>query len=259
MKLWVLTENTAACGFGAEHGLSLYLEVNGRRILFDMGQSLLFAENAEKLRVDLAAVDTAVLSHGHYDHGGGIEAFFQRNNSAKLFINHHAFEAHYNGSGKYIGLDPVLRSNPRLVFTEDTYSLGDGLSLHSCNECLRTWEIAPRGLAMEQGGSLQPEDFRHEQYLLVEETGKRILITGCSHKGIVNLAKQFRPHVLVGGFHLKDVAADSPEIDAVAQALLEQETVYYTGHCTGEAQFARLKALMGERLHGISSGTVLEI
>ena len=103
-----------------------------------------------------------------------------------------------------------------------------------------------------------PEDFRHEQYLLVQENGKRILISGCSHKGIVNLVHHFRPDVLIGGFHLMDTPAGSAEIDEIARILLEYPTVYYTGHCTGEKQYDQLKNIMGERLQPFSTGSVLE-
>ena len=72
MIIKVLSENTAASDeFGCEHGLSLYVETGKHRLLFDTGASDLFAKNAARLGVELSAVDTAVLSHGHYDHGGG--------------------------------------------------------------------------------------------------------------------------------------------------------------------------------------------
>ena len=76
MKLWILAENTACAeGMLPEHGLSLYMETGSRRILFDMGQTDAFARNAARMGVNLEKVDTAVLSHGHYDHGGGMAAF----------------------------------------------------------------------------------------------------------------------------------------------------------------------------------------
>ena len=79
MRITCLAENTACNGFEAEHGLSLYIETNGNRILFDMGQTDLFSGNAEKLGIDLNTVDFAVISHGHYDHGGGLRKFLEIN------------------------------------------------------------------------------------------------------------------------------------------------------------------------------------
>lgn len=260
MKLWVLVENTACSeDFAAEHGLSLYLEAGHRRILFDMGQSAAFAHNAQKLGVDLSTVDTAVLSHGHYDHGGGIGTFLQQNTGAPVYLSRYAFEPHYGSGGKYVGLDLSLQGSDRLVFTADEQQLGDGLSLHSCNGLPRLQSIDPSGLYTLTGGKGEPEDFRHEQYLLIHEQGRRILISGCSHKGIADIVRWFRPDVLVGGFHLKHIPPEDAAIDRIAAALLESDTVYYTGHCTGEGQFARLKQLMGDRLQAIRSGMVLEI
>ncbi|MBQ2720991.1 MAG: MBL fold metallo-hydrolase, partial [Clostridia bacterium] len=105
MTVTTLVENTAINdNFCSEHGLSLYIEVKGLRILFDMGQTELFAENAEKLGIDLENVDIAVISHGHYDHGGGLKKFLEINKKAPVYISRFAFEPHYNGSEKYIGL-----------------------------------------------------------------------------------------------------------------------------------------------------------
>ncbi len=91
----------------AEHGLSLYLETGESKMLFDMGQSDAFVANARSLNVNLAAIDFAVLSHGHYDHGGGLRAFFNTNDHAPVYISRHAFEKHGNTSGGISGL--ILR------------------------------------------------------------------------------------------------------------------------------------------------------
>ena len=109
MKLTTLIENTTCRpDLTPEHGLSLYIETGEHRILFDAGQSDAFADNAEKMGIDLGEVDLAILSHGHYDHGGGIAKFLQINKKAPVYINKHGFEPHYNGTEKNIGLDTEL-------------------------------------------------------------------------------------------------------------------------------------------------------
>ena len=101
MRITALVENTVGNGcVECEHGLSLYIETEKHKILFDMGQSALFLQNARALGVDIAAVDMAVLSHGHYDHGGGLSAFLQANTNAPVYISRYAFEPHYNGTEK---------------------------------------------------------------------------------------------------------------------------------------------------------------
>ena len=260
MKLWTLIENTACSPeLQAEHGLSLYLETNGLRILFDMGQTGAFADNAEQLGVDLSRVDVAVLSHGHYDHGGGLSRFLACNGHGPVYLSGHAFEGHYNAADADIGLDKALRSSDRLRFCGEVCQIAPGVTLYACNQRALTVPMDHAGLQMDLGGGLCPDDFRHEQYLLVEEGAKRILVNGCSHKGILNIARWFRPDILIGGFHFMKLDPADARLDAAAQALLELPTTYYTGHCTGEAQFRRLKALMGDRLHYLATGTVVEL
>lgn len=153
MYVTVLVENTSFTeGLRAEHGLSLYIEANDKKILFDMGQTELFADNAEKLGIHLADVDVAVLSHGHYDHGGGLSKFLEINKKAPVYLSRYAFGAHFHGPERYIGLDAALAQNDRLIYTDDTASIGSGLSLYSCNTCQRSFELGSFGLTLKRGG-----------------------------------------------------------------------------------------------------------
>lgn len=256
MKIVTLMENTACReDLAREHGLSLYIEAAGHRILFDAGQSGAFAGNAETLKIDLAKVDFAVLSHGHYDHGDGLAHFWKINPTAPVYLSRHAFEPHYNARGRYIGLAPELRGGP-LVFTGDFTEIAPGITLHTCNDRPRPYPADPFGLTC--GENRQPEDFRHEQYLCIREGEKTVCFSGCSHKGILNIAAWFRPDVMVGGFHFMKLE-DKEKLTEAARILLQFPTVYYTGHCTGAAQFAHMKAIMGERLQSIPAGTVWEL
>ena len=260
MKITTLMENTALSPeFTAEHGLSLFVETGRHKFLFDAGQSGAFAENAAKLGVDLKTAQFAVLSHGHYDHGGGMGRFLEINRRAKIYVNQNAFEDHCNAAQRYIGLDQRLRESRRLVLTGDRATLAPGLTLATCNDLPRAVPTDPFGLTERVGRFFLPEDFRHEHYLLVEEKGRRILLSGCSHKGILNILDWFRPDVLVGGFHFKDLAPDSEQLSAYGEAMAKYSTVFYTGHCTGQPQFDTLKTILGDRLHSLCAGTVVEI
>ena len=258
MKLYTLLENTTCKpDLCTEHGLSLYLEACGHKILFDAGQTDAFFYNAKLLDVDLNAVDIAILSHGHYDHGGGMFDFLKLNERAPLYIHKNAFGERYNGRGTFIGLDEALRHNSRIRYTSGITVLADGLTLLDCNERLPVIPLNPYGLSLVQDGKLVADDFLHEQYLLVEENGKRVLITGCSHKGIINLVSWFEPDILIGGFHFKS-ETNPAVLRSYGEQLLQHKTIYYTGHCTGEEQYNLLKGMMGEQLHYIRTGTVLE-
>lgn len=255
MKIVTLVENTTSrCDLTAEHGLSLYIETDGHTVLFDMGASGMFGDNAEKMGIGLNRVDFAILSHGHYDHGGGLQRFFKSNDHALVYVNQYAFEPHYNAKEKDIGLDPSLKNNPRILTVAPPVELAPGLTLVTCP--LPPADTA--GLTVMENGVLQPEDFRHEQYLLIEEAGKRILISGCSHKGILNLMEHFRPDILVGGFHFMKVE-DAQALKASAEMLGQYDTRYYTGHCTGEKQYGILKTILLDKLHYLQTGKTVEI
>ena len=254
MKITALVENTSQIGFPVEHGLSLFIETGSLKILFDTGQSELFAENAQRTGISLEDADLAVISHGHYDHGGGLAKFLQINKKAPVYISGYAFEPHYGVEGNYIGLDPSIKDDPRLVFTDGVREIRPGLTLYSCNDRQRSF-LTPSGLSCEENGERIDDDFRHEQYLLIEENGKRVLISGCSHKGIQNIVEWFRPDVLVGGFHLFRLLLDD-KLRSCAEYLDSFDTVYYTCHCTGTEQYQYMLPFM-KNLHYISAGETI--
>ena len=275
MKIVTLLENTACdAGLCAAHGLSLYIETPKHKILFDMGPDARFLDNAKKLGVDLSAVDIAVLSHGHYDHGGGLRAFCEINSQADIFIHTDAFGDFYaveeGKEPRYIGLDPELwELESRIVPTSEFVKLDDELTLFSNEPEVFPALAASAKLQVETPEGLRPDSFTHEQNLLVTAWGKSVLFAGCAHRGIVNILAGARerlgrlPDAVFGGFHFFELDPADPEsarlIDDTGKALLEGETVYYTGHCTGEYAYERLHAILGDRLRRMTGGGIVEI
>ena len=287
MKITVLTENTISKNaeisklhLQGEHGLSLFIQTQNKNILFDMGQTNLFAKNASLLGIDLQTVDFAILSHGHYDHGGlssplpatlkneyfGIEAFAHINQKAPIFINSNAFSQNYNANKKYIGLNQELLKSKiaeRFVFVQDEKEITQNIKLFSCNSYKKSVATNAFGLMQLQNGTFIPDNFNHEHYLLIQENDKKILISGCSHKGILNIVEWFKPDFLIGGFHFKSLDVENPcqklELESYAKKLASYNTKYFTCHCIGTQQFEILKSIMKEKVEYISTGDVINI
>lgn len=263
MTIHCLIENSCSTpDLTAEHGLSLLIDTGGLRILFDTGASPAFADNASRLGIDLDTVDFAILSHGHYDHGGGIPRFLELNSHAPVWVSPHAFAPHFNAAGKDIGLPPALANHPRILPVHDAVDhLAPGISLHSAATLPQSFPAEGAGMTAVVNQARVPEDFRHEQYLLVREAGRSILISGCSHRGILNIATHFDADILIGGFHLMrvDPVTEAARLHDIADRLLATRTRYFTGHCTGDAAYRVLKSRMGDRLQTFSTGQVIRL
>ena len=258
MKITCLLENTTEReDMRIEHGLSIYIETENHRILFDMGQTDLFYENSKALGTDLSKVDIAILSHGHYDHGGGLRRFLEINSHAPVYIHKDAFLPHYNGREKYIGLDTALKDHSQIIFTHDECRVADSLTLFSCNAKEKKHPTIPSGLTEKVGDFFVSDDFRHEQYLLIQENGKQIIISGCSHKGILDITEWFNPDVLIGGFHYSKLPLNEALADA-AKVLASHQTAFYTCHCTGREQYEFMRQYMPS-LHYLSCGQTITI
>ena len=277
MRVVALIENTKPEGrddLTAEHGLSLYIEQEGRHILFDTGATGAFARNAEKLGIDLGAVDAAVISHHHFDHGGGLARFLEINQRAKIYLRKSEEENFYFRAlgiiNKYIGLDQeLLRKHAhRFERVEGFTRILPGVSI--LTEIPRPYDL-PRGnrkLFVKKDGAYAPDDFGHELILVMEEQENLVVFTGCSHTGVLNMmaavTRQFpdKPiKAVFGGFHLiglpvlNTMAASKSEVRAMGKELLKfpVERVF-TGHCTGKKAYRMLKEVMGQTLEYFPTG-----
>lgn len=254
----------------AVSGLSLYVETEKHKLLFDLGPDETFLANAKTLGVDVASADCAFISHGHDDHGGGIDAFLTHNDHAPVYVQKNAFGdigAIEDGAYLYAGLDKRLKSHPRVIFVQGAARLDEELFLFSDIE----GRFNSRGnsrLVVRSNGTIMQDDFSHEQCLVISENGKNVLLSGCSHRGIANIMKKAGEHcgkidVCIGGFHLYDPEERRPEpdkiVDAVAADLMTFDTVFYTGHCTGVSPYERMKRSMGDQLFYLSTGNELII
>lgn len=274
MKICTLMENKAVSEeFTSSHGLSFYIETKNHRILFDMGPDGSFLENAKKLGIDISGVDFAILSHGHYDHGGGLKAFLEANQRASVHIQKKAlgsFWAHDpDGSLRYIGLPKGLEGNPRIVCHTGDYKLGVELQVFAGVTGRECYSPANDSLFMEMNGHHVQDLFMHEQNLIIKEGNLLVLIAGCAHNGIVNIlnkAEHLAPEgidYVLGGMHLRKAYGNTQECEKfcsrLAGRLMKKSCRYYTCHCTGEEPYQLLHREMGERMQYLAAGSVLEL
>lgn len=279
MKVTVLIENTAPEGSGLayEHGLSLYLNYKGTRILLDAGSSGAFADNAEQLGVDLSSIDFGVLSHGHYDHGDGLRRFFTENTSAKIYTRAGAdaplFSVDDRGV-RYIGVHRELWDgcSHRFVPTAGKFSLGEGLWLTSCTHRDLAFTGRAGNLVYKRGeDDFLPDDYRHEQSLVCETESGLVVFNSCSHAGVVNIIRDVLAdfpgqsvRAMVGGLHMFGRGESgmncSPEyVFSVADELKKLGVrEIYTGHCTGDPALALMRERFGPGCTALTGGQQLE-
>ena len=282
MDITVLIENTVAdnnAGLGAEHGVSLHMRTRAHSILLDAGKSDLFAANAEKLGISLEDVDLGILSHGHYDHGGGLGTFFGINKTAPIYLKECAFTPQYAKVAgplkKYIGIDRRLAAEypDRLRFVYGMTEVAAGVYI--ITDIVNT-HPKPSGngrLFKKTGNRLAPDDFTHELVCVIREEKGIVVFTGCSHNGILNMVETVEaafPNeeilAVIGGFHLmnpatKGMAESAGDVIDLASALETKKHLVkvYTGHCTGLAAYKVMKTRMGDKLDYFSVGTKITV
>lgn len=271
MTITALLENTTDLpDLKCAHGLSLYIETERHKILFDAGPGEFFALNAQKLGIPVEDIDTVVISHGHADHGGGLERFLQLNSKAKIYIRRAAYEPHFSqvdGKRHIIGLDEALIDPARFVFTGAQQRIDEELLLFSEVPGTKHRSAVASALFKIGANGEEQDDFDHEQSLLITSGGHTVLIGGCAHRGIVNILEHAEElaggplDLAVSGFHLFNPNSGQVEsealITAIAAELKQRPTRFYTCHCTGPCAFDTLKSRMGPQIQYLSTGTVI--
>lgn len=266
MKIINLMENTRGRAPYCEHGLSFYIETDHHMILMDTGQSFKTVENAKSLGIDLDKVDLVILSHGHYDHTGGVTAFRKINKHAVIYMQKDAILPHYHfkaGIHKYIGIDPHLLDLEPIVLLEGSMKLDEEIEIMTGVKGHQLTNRENDQLEVYRDGRYLPDDFHHEQYLIIHNHQHHYLFSGCAHKGIVNIMEHYRelygedPDLVISGFHLVGDPLDLELIQQTAEALNHYQSHYYTGHCTGEEAFSIMKGIMNH-LDYVHAGEEIE-
>jgi 7,8-dihydropterin-6-yl-methyl-4-(beta-D-ribofuranosyl)aminobenzene 5'-phosphate synthase len=259
--------------------LSLHIRHGDLQILFDTGASGAFAENAERIGVDLREVDVAVLSHHHFDHGGGLQRFLAINDRARVWLRASGSTPRYFRAlaviKRPIGLDPVLfdRFPHRLDFVTESAEIAPGVHLLTRIGSRHARPKGNRHLFEQRGGKLIPDPFEHELVVVVREADEMVVFTGCSHHGILNMIDAARESfpgtpikAVFGGFHLiglpfyDSMSAPRAEVEEIGRKIVETtEGPVFSGHCTGHKAFGVLAGVMGDRLRPFPTGSIVDV
>ena len=272
MQIINLVENElGSSGCEAAHGLSFYVETKNHKLLFDTSPSEVVLRNAQKLGVDLTVIDTVILSHGHYDHSGGILAFVEINPQAKIYMQHNAGGEYYAFDGedkgfRYIGIDKKILSLPQVQLLKGDTKIDDELQVFTVDNRAFPLPSTNKRLRELCNGQYIQDDFKHEQNLLLTCEGKKILFCGCAHNGILNVMETLErklgsdslPDLIIGGFHLMKRTefsqTDTAEVTEIANRLRSYKAHFATCHCTGLPVFNQMKEIMGGQLSYVYSG-----
>lgn len=283
MKFTVLvdnkTENARCC---AEWGLSILIESKGAKYLFDTGMSPMFIENARAVGEDLSDVKALAISHGHFDHTGGVEAFIDINSDAPVLLHEEGLYVTYGVTDGVLddyncGIkwtetqkEKILK---RVRFTRGINQIGDNIwligNIPDIKEYPQTDKffrvINTAGAGLHDEVKLEPDNMNHEQVIVVEEDDKLHVFSGCSHKGIIPIVTYVRELFpekkiagITAGMHLYPVKGEA--LRNIINNLVDMNLDYVVPlHCTGMNAIIMIKAMLGDKCRILCSGDSLEV
>jgi len=276
MKLTALVDNSRLDSkpyLEVERGLSLHVSTMDRQLLFDVGSSNVFCDNATRLNIDLRDVDAAVVSHRHHDHCNGVEHFLDNNATAPIYFREceetdYCFRAF--GFKRNVGIDKAIlaQAKDRVQFVNDTTEILPNIFIVTS---ISNKYPKPKGnqyLYTNDAQGSKLDTFDHELLLIVKESDGLVIFTGCAHSGVLNMVEtavelfpNTRIKAVAGGFHLvglpvfNSIGGSKEDIQAIGKTLRDYPIdKFYTGHCTGMKAYGLLKGVLGDRLEHLPTG-----
>lgn len=266
MKITTLVENLVYVpNLKAEHGLSFLIETNDVKFLFDTGQTDVLVHNAERKKIDLSQIDFVVLSHGHYDHSGGLDAFFEINQHAQVYLKPDTLQLKYSGDGRKIGMKRELRArtNRFQCVTTET-EIAPSIFLMPQIPIVYQIDTHFERMKTEVNSQRIADEFSDELFLVIRQAESLVVISSCSHRGISNMCEYAKQYfklpisMVLGGFHTRNA---TPEQYLHLVSYFEANSIKNIGtcHCTGIDGFLQLKQSLGNTVFYNYVGNCIEI
>ena len=274
IKITTLVDNTASGNFLSEHGLSFWIEYGDRRVLFDTGQSDIIVKNAELLDVNLADTEAIVLSHGHYDHTGGLSAVLNIARKANIYLHAEALKPKFgrkDNETKTIGMSDsakqvILRmaGNKKVIATKMPTEVSKGLFVTSRIPRITDFEDVGGDFFLDINCNI-PDTLPDDQAMFFDSPKGLIVLLGCAHAGVVNtlhyvakLSGEKRIHAVIGGMHLLNASGERIEytIDAIRQYNVQKIGL---AHCTGNNAIKKFKEAFSDKCFVCSVGIQIEL
>ena len=275
LKITTLSENTAGLGhFLGEWGLGILVETGDIKILFDTGQSISASYNAELLDVNLRQIDKIVLSHGHFDHTGGLRPILlQMRKEIEIIAHPDIWQTKYSRregqEAEYIGI-PFTRQKLESLgahfnLTTEPVRITDKIMTTGEIPMVTDYEAIEPYLVVKEGKGFKPDKFRDDQALIIDTESGLVVILGCAHRGIINtlyhaqhLSGVKTIYAVVGGCHLMD---SSEERIGLTIAALKELGVQMLGvcHCAGLPASAIMAREFGDKFFFNNAGTRISL
>lgn len=276
MKIVTLIENELGenKNLFSEHGLSFYIEIDGKNILFDTGQTGKFVDNARKLDIDLKNLDYVIISHGHYDHSGGFKRLVNEiNPDIELFVGKDFFNEKYSlrndGNYEYTGNsfneDFLKKNNIKVNYIEkNVEKITDNLSIYSNFNRNEDFSITNQTMYIKKDDNYIKDNFYDEISIGINTEKGVLILVGCSHPGIANIVNTIAKrsdkiiYGLMGGTHL--VKEDTEKINDIIDNFKEKGIeVIGANHCTGKQGLTMFYQQMEKNFIENNTGYILEI